>query len=253
MEKHEEFGIKGARGMENGLRLWVNRFYEKLTTPKTIRFCGYAAMTTYLGLLIIAIVIAATLGPRGFTFTEVWISNLGNIDTSPAPYLYDIACIAGGTLSIPFIFYQEKYIVPIPRSLGDFPAPHRWTYRLMGLAFFFTLFGNIFYPGVGIFSEARNYYDLHMIFTGLTFGSYVLGAFFFGLTLMTTRQQIVPRPYNFIIGPIGMAVPLGAFLLMTIDSSPIREWGTLWAILAFVIPTFLFTLRHADLQLEKKR
>ncbi len=242
--------------MESDSQSWVSRFYEKLTAAKTLIYCGYAAMASYLGLLIIAIIIAATLGPQGFSFTEVWISNLANTDTSPAPYLYDIACVAGGVLSIPFIFYQEKYITPIPRSNGDQPIPHRWTYRLMGLAFLFMLLSNFFYPGVGIFSEVRNFEEvvginLHGLFTELTFGTYALGALFFGLTLIITRQEIVPRPFNFIIGPIGITAPSGMIILSLVDGgSPIREWGTLWAILAFVIPVFLFTMSHAKKQLH---
>ncbi len=230
---------------------WVHRFYERLTSPKTIIYCGYTVMVMYLGLLIIAIIIAATLGPQGFSFTDTWISNLANVDTSPAPYLYDIACIAAGTLSIPFIFYQEKYIVPLPRL--DMPIPHRWVYRLMSLAFFFMLLSNFFYPGVGIFSEMRNYYDLHMIFTSLTFGSYMFGAFFFGLTLVLFRQPIVSRPWNFIIGPIGMFAPSGMIILSMFEGNALREWGTLWAILAFIIPVFLFTLKHAGKQLHNEK
>jgi hypothetical protein len=229
---------------------WVNRIYEKFSAPRTIVYCGYLVMATYLGLLIVAIILATTFGPSGFSFTGTWISNLGNIDTTPAPYLYNIACIAAGMLSMPFIFYQEKFIAPIPHNPGELPAPHRWTLRLVSLAFFFTLMGNICYPGVGIFSEMRNYYDLHMIFTDLTFGSYMIGAFFLGLTLLITHQSIVPRPYNYIIGPIGMTVPSGMIILSMIEGNPLREWGTLWAILAFVIPVFLFTIHHAKKQLH---
>jgi hypothetical protein len=236
--------------MEGKSPSWVNRIYEKLTAPRTIIYCGYTVMVAYLGLLITAIILAATLGPSGFSFTGTWISNLGNIDTTPAPYLYDIACIAAGTLSLPFIFYQEKFIAPIPRTSEELPAPHRWTFRLMSLAFFFTLMANICYPGVGIFSEMRNYYDLHMTFTDLTFGAYMIGAFFFGLVLLITRQSIVPRPYNYIIGPIGMTAPSGMIILSMIEGNPLREWGTLWAILAFVIPVFLFTIHHARKQLH---
>lgn len=244
--------------MGNESQSWVNRFYEKLTAPKTIIFCGYGVMAAYFGLLIIAIIIAATLGPRGFSFTEVWISNLANVDTSPAPYLYDIACVAAGTLSIPFIFYQEKHIAPIPSSTGGQPAaPHRWAYRLMGLGFFFTLMSNFCYPGVGIFSEVRHYEEivginLHGLFTELTFGSYMLAAFFLGLLLIVIRQPIVPRPWNYIIGPIGMLAPSGMIILSMIEGNALREWGTLWAILAFVVPLFLFTLKHAGKQLHNK-
>jgi len=129
----------------------------------------------------------------------------------------------------------------------------------MSLAFFFTLLSNFFYPGVGIFSEVRGFEEivginLHGLFTELTFGSYMIGAFFFGLTLIVARQSIVPRPYNYVIGVIGMTAPSGMIFFTIIDGgSALREWGTLWAILAFVIPVFLFTLRHASKQLHNER
>lgn len=38
-----------------------------------------------------------------------------------------------------------------------------------------------------------------------------------------------------------------------IEGNALREWGTLWAILAFVVPLFLFTLRYARKQLHYKK
>ncbi len=232
---------------------WIERAYNKLTAPRTIRFCGFAVMVGYIGLLIIGVIIAATLDPEGYTVWDNWISDLGSIENTPAPYLYDIACGAAGILSMPFIFYQEKYIAPIPRSPEELPAPPRMTYRTMGLAFFFSMLGNFFYIFVGIFSGDRNYFDLHNIFSYLTFGFYAFGTLFLGFTLMTTRQNIVPRPFNFIIGPIGMIAPISVAILNVIDSTPIREWGLLWAIMGFVIPVFLFTLMHAQKQIKNEK
>jgi len=224
---------------------WIARAYNKLTAPQTIKICGFAVMAFYIGLLLIGVLIAATLHPGGYTVWDNWISDLGSIEHTPAPYLYDIACAAAGILSMPFIFYQEKHIAPIPRTPEDLPAPNRMTYRGIGLAFFFTLLGNFFYIFVGIFSGDRNYYDLHNIFSYLTFGFYAFGTLFFGFTLMVARQKLVPRPWNFIIGPIGMVAPFTVAILNVIDSTPLREWGLLWAIMGFVIPVVLFTLRHA--------
>ncbi|NVM53793.1 MAG: hypothetical protein HWN66_08840 [Candidatus Helarchaeota archaeon] len=231
---------------------WVNRAYNKLTSPKAIKFCGYGVMIGYLGLLIIGVIIAATLDPDGYTVWDNWISDLGSIEHTPAPFLYDIACGIAGILSMPFIFYQERYIAPIPRTPEDLASvPHRMVYRGMSLAFFTTFLGNFFYIFVGIFSGDRNYFDLHMIFSELTFGFFMLGTLFFGFTLLISRE-IVPRPYNFIIGPIGIGAPLFMTVLNLIDSNPLREWGLLWSIMVFVIPVFLFTLRHAEKRLHSE-
>ncbi len=62
---------------------------------------------------------------------------------------------------------------------------------------------------------------------------------------MVARQKLVPRPWNYIIGPIGMVAPFSVAILNVIDSTPLREWALLWAIMGFVIPVVLFTLRHA--------
>ena len=39
---------------------WIERAYNKLIAPKTIKICGYTAIVTFFGLISQAIIVAVT-------------------------------------------------------------------------------------------------------------------------------------------------------------------------------------------------
>ena len=113
---------------------WINRAYEKLIAPGTIRFCGYAAMVVFFGFGISAITVAVLLGP-GFTIMNNWISDLGNHNFTPVPILFDISFFGSGLLIIPINLYLRKNITPTPRISEVLPASPRMRYRVMDWVF----------------------------------------------------------------------------------------------------------------------
>ncbi|MFW9943044.1 MAG: hypothetical protein ACFFFT_18550, partial [Candidatus Thorarchaeota archaeon] len=90
------------------------RFYNFVTNYNVIRYSAMIVMIGYLSLLIIGVIIAALLDPDGYTIWDNWISDLGSIDHTPAPFLYDIACIIAGSMTIPLTFYLEQLLAPLP-------------------------------------------------------------------------------------------------------------------------------------------
>ena len=239
--------------MQNLNQTWINKFYNKLTSPQTIRFCGYSVMGLYIGLVCIAYIVAFLFGSESYSIFNNYISDLGSIRFTPFPIIYDLACVFAGILTIPFIFYLERYIAPIPQSQDELPAPHRWTYRLVGLNFFFNMLGSIFYVGVGIFSEDRDYFGMHGICSYVTFGGFAFAALFLGITLLFTKQNIVPKPFNCIIGSIGIVLPITIAILNLIYGGPLLEWLLLFAILIWTIPLFLYSLNHAHKLISKSK
>jgi hypothetical membrane protein len=233
-------------------RDWIERGYAFLTEPKIIKICGYSTLVSFFGLLVIAVIIASIWGPEGYNIVDNWISDLGSFNYTPAPFLLDIAVISAGILLIPFYFYLEKYLAPIPHVPEDLPAPTRMTYRLMALNFFFNCLGTIGLLGVGIFSEDRDIAGLHFTFSALLFGSFAIGSIFLGLRITLLKQAIIPRPYNFIVGIYGIFVPftVGAFAVFNL--SPVWEWTLFFVLLGLILPMFLAALRHAENQLETK-
>jgi hypothetical membrane protein len=239
---------------------WIERIYNKITAPKTVKYAGILVLVLYIGLVAIGVLIAAIFGPTGYSVTTHFISALGDSDTTPAPYLYNIACISAGVLTIPFILYLEKQIAPIPRQAGDLPAPNRWNYRLTGMGFFWSMLGSIFYIGVGIFSADRDAIGdipMHEICSYGAFGGFAFAAIFLGIALVFTRQPLVPKPYNYPIGIWGIFGPI-TFAIFNLEGlngipSELLEWSLLWAILAWIIPLAIFMLKYIDKQIHNEK
>lgn len=231
---------------------WIERVYNKATAPKTIIICGFAVLILYIGLVGIGVLVAALTKPP-YTIWDNWISDLGSSDHTAVPILYDLACIFAGTLTIPITLYLEKYLAPIPRITEELPPPHRWSYRLTGIGFFFSMIGSFFYIGVGIWSGDRamlNGVNMHEICSFGAFGGFAFAAIFMGLALTISDRKLVPSPWNYILAAYGMHGPiLVAMLNMTGIpgvSGPFLEWALLFAILGWIVPLSLFILRHAE-------
>lgn len=234
---------------------WVERLYEFVTNPRTVRVSTYLILGLYIGLVIIGVIIATALDPDGYNVFDNWISDLGSSNHTPAPILYDLACISAGILTIPFHYYLERYLAPLPKTPNDFEKNrvpgHRWSFRLMGAGFFFSFIGSIFYIGVGIWSGDRselNGIPMHEICSIGAFLGFAFAAIFVGLTLTISDRRIVPSPFNYILGTYGVYVPITVAILNITGfpgaTGPLLEWSLLWAILGWIVPLSFFVLRH---------
>ncbi len=219
------------------LRESINRvrsnISKKIINEKIVKLIMYSLMGIYIGLLIVGHIIA-TLA-TGYTIWDNWISDLGGGKYTPAPYLYDIACIAAGTLSIPFIFYIEEFLTP------DLKNTTRMRIRFAEAAFVFGLMGAISYIGVGIFSEDRNFFGLHGLTSELAFGGFTLNAFFTGWFIIFYKTK-VPK----LLGAYGVIGPLTFLILFVIISNPLFEWLLLFSILLWLIPFSLAVFHKSE-------
>lgn len=231
---------------------WVENIYNIITGPKTIKYVGFIAVILFFGLIGSAIIVAVSVGP--YNIIDNWISDMGSFNYTPAPWLLDSALICTGILLIPFHFYTERYLAPIPRRSEELPAPHRWSYRLTGMAFFFNMIGSISMVLVGVFSEDRDY-GLHLPFSVALFGSFAFGAIFLGLSLTISDRKLVPSPWNYLLGAYGIhgLLLVGAFagynLFMDTSWAKLWEWIIFFALIAWILPLFFFSLRHAEKEL----
>jgi hypothetical membrane protein len=210
-------------------------------------------MIGYIFLLVEGVIIAALLDPDGYTIWDNWISDLGSINHTPAPILYDIACIIAGFMTIPLTFYMEKLLAPLPGETQLKEHHHsRLRYRLSSYAFLFSLIGNLGYIGVGIFSEDRDFEGLsilgmgpHSFMSYLAFGGFTFGAFFMGWLIVLYNTNI-PKS----LGIYGIFGPLTVAILNLIESTPLLEWFLLFSILIWVIPLSLIVLKKPELNLR---
>jgi len=226
------------------------KMYEFATNFNVVKISAMVVMFGYILLLIIGVIVAAFLDPDGYTIWDNWISDLGSSNDTPAPYLYDIACIVAGSMTIPLTFYMEKLLAPLPKRT-KIRGEHfsRLRFRLSSYAFIFSIIGNFGYIGVGIFSADRDYDFLsvlgmgpHGLMSYLAFGGFTFGAFFMGWLIVLYDTKI-PK----ILGIYGILGPLIIAILNLIDSTPLLEWMLLFSILIWIIPLSLIVLMKPEL------
>jgi len=223
------------------------KFYNKATEFEFFKKCALLVMFIYFPLLIIGVIVAY-LGTTSYippiwdyifshgsirwcryTIWTHWISDLGSIRYTPAPILYDLAAITAGLFTFPISFYLEKLLVPLDSS--------RMRIRMGSAAWLFSVIGNLGYIGVGIFSEDRNYFGLHGITSGMSFGGFTLGALFFGLIIIFYDTEL-PKS----LGIYGVIGPLGTMVTFGIVNGPLLEWFLLFSIIAWIIPLILIII-----------
>lgn len=227
------------------------KLYNFATNFKVVKISAIIVMIGYIFLLIIGVIIAVVFDPDGYTILDNWISDLGSFNDTPAPFLYDIACIIAGGMTIPLTYYMEKLLAPLPKRT-ELGGRHysRLRFRLSSFAFLFSFIGNLGYIGVGIFSADRDYEVLKVLGQGphgmmsyLAFGGFTLGAFFMGWLIVLYNTKI-PK----ILGIYGIFGPFTVAIVNLIDSTPLLEWMLLFSILIWIIPLSLIVLMKPDLR-----
>ena len=226
------------------------KLYNFATSFNVVKLSAMIVMVGYILLLIIGVFIAAFLDPDGYTIWDNWISDLGSSNHTPAPFLYDIACIIAGSMTIPLTYFMEKLLAPLPKR-NEWGERHysRLRFRLSSFAFLFSIIGNFGYIGVGIFSADRDYDFIsvlgqgpHGIMSYLAFGGFTFAAFFMGWLIVLYKTKI-PK----ILGIYGIFGPLIVAILNLIDSTPLLEWMLLFSILFWIIPLSLTIFLKSEL------
>ena len=225
------------------------KFYKIVTNYNFIKKSSIIVITVYFTLLLIAVILAAVWGPYGYTIWTRMISDLGGSKYTPAPFIFDIASIFAGIMTIPLTFYIENLFAPLPtrKNIGE-QHFSRLRFRLSSNAFFFSLLGNIGYIFVGIFSEDRNgplldFASYHDVVSFFSFTGFAFGAFFIGWIVVLYNTKI-PKLFG-IYGIIGPPTMLFIFLF---TREALWEWILLFSILLWIIPLIFMILRTSELR-----
>ncbi len=228
-------------------------FYEKLTHPKTVKICVIVAFFTFIPGLIIGVIIASLFGSEGYNIVDNWISDLGSFNTTPAPFILDSIAIVSAILLVPiFLYIKDEFMMQPKKGTSEDPFAIKicsW----LGLIFMFV--GDIGLFGIGLFSEDRNTaLNLHMVFSGIVFGGFAIGALFTGLAIIY-KNQMLPRQFGYfmVIGP-----PF-ATILFVIDydthfiSIKLLEWMMLFAIFVWMIPLCVSLIKNLNQKLAQTK
>ncbi len=85
----------------------------KVINPRVIRILIILDLLIFLPGIVIAIILAVTLGgteigPGSYNFVENYISDLGSARYSPAPWLLDGISMISAVILIPLMIYAKK-------------------------------------------------------------------------------------------------------------------------------------------------
>ena len=223
------------------------KFYDKATEPKVVKISIYISLATFLPGLIIGIIVAMNFGPiPNYSLWFNYISDLGSIQYTPAPFIFNFTCIVSSIFIIPLILnlnrlYSSNMVEKIDNSRRTFHINRsRRVFGYMGVSFLFLGVVGMFF--VGVFNEDLSPVILHYIFAILTFVGFAFGAFFTGFAIVLKRK-LFPK----IIGYFMILGPSSASIFFLIAPQPLTRQFLEW-IMLFSAIVWYYTIVWITLQ-----
>ena len=95
----------------NLLFMKISRLFNHFLNQTLIKTCVYVSLITFLPGLLIGVLIAYFLGPESYNIIDNYVSDLGSIRYTPAPFVLDAIAMTTACFLIPVFFYIAKMIV----------------------------------------------------------------------------------------------------------------------------------------------
>jgi len=235
----------------NRIIIKFKNIYNKFVHEKAVKFCIISSLFIFLLGLFIAIIIAVNFGPRGYNIWDNFISDLGSLRYTPAPFILDFTFMITAVLQIPIYSYfiKQTLINHItsnlnPNNMISKKVSFSNIKRVANISLFFLILSSISFFGVGVFSVDRpTILELHLIFSVTLFTGLIFGAIFSG-TIIIINQTRIPRLLGIymVIGPITTGI-----LFLCPPPAVTRfflEWIMLFATLIWAIPCLLIMLNQ---------
>ena len=237
----------------NLLSMKINRIFNNFLNQKLIKTCIYVSLITFLPGLLIGVLIAHFFGPEGYNIIDNYISDLGSIRYTPAPFVLDVIVMTTACFLVPVFFYIAKIIVSDTKNIifssNKSIFKRIYCINIDLLAFFgllSLLSGAVGLFGIGLFSEDRTTeLGLHYTFSIIVFAGLAFGALFNGIAiLLKLKRTMFPRLLGLymIVGPFVVTI-LFIFPPHSLTRPPL-EWMMLFAAFLWLIPISLFILRN---------
>jgi hypothetical protein len=225
------------------------KFYDKVTEPKIVKISIYISLATFLPGIILGLAIALAYGPIPYNLWMNWISDLGSIKFTPAPYILDLTCTISAIFIVPLVLNLNRlYSSHMVENYNNSKRTHlaikyRRIFGYIGVVCLFVgIFGMFF---VGVFSLDRSPFDAHFYFSSLAFGGFAFGAFFTGLAIVL-KKRLFPKAvgYFMILGPST------ASIVFMIAPEPLTrqflEWIMLFSALSWYYVIVFITLQKLN-------
>ena len=249
LEKFNNFYINFMIPQIEKIKENSRKIYDKLTEPKIVKISIYVSLLTFLPGLIIGLVVALIIGPPGYNLLYNYISDLGSIIYTPAPYILDITCISTAIFITPLILNLNRLYSSSQNNLIINSKKEQRLIlfrRIFGYCGVVSLFiGVIGMFFVGIFSLDRSPLGLHYYFSTMTFGGFAIGGFFTGLAIVL-KNRVFPK----YIGYFMILGPSTATILFIIAPDPLTrqflEWLMMFVSLFWYYLIVLITLQKLN-------
>lgn len=193
-----------------------------LKSHKVVKHSILGAMWTYLSLVILSVIIATGFG---YSMISNTISDLGNSGSTPFPFLFDVACIIAGIITIPYNLFLHS----TSKSLTKSKIIH-FTSRCGLLS---GIIGGVGYLFMGVFSSDRSGPNgmLHGLCAMSAFSGFVFSILFFSIRFIFSPQKRAK-----LFGVCGVVIPFVILVLNLIQLTPLLEWMLLLSILFHIVP-----------------
>jgi hypothetical protein len=237
----------------NLLFMKTNRLFNHFLNQKLIKICIYVSILTFLPGLLIGVLIAYFFGPESYNIIDNYISDLGSIRYTPAPFVLDAITMTTACFLVPVFFYITKIIVSDTKNIifnSNKSIFKRIFCIYIDLHAFFGLLsllsGVVGLFGIGLFSEDRTTeLGLHYTFSIIVFAGLAFGALFNGIAiLLKLKKTMFPR----LLGLYMMIGPFTASVLFLFPPNsvtrPFLEWMMLLAAILWLIPQSLLILKN---------
>ena len=225
------------------------QIYDTLTRPKIVKISIYVSLITFLPGLITGLIVAINFGSLEYSLWYNWISDLGSLVYTPAPFILDLTCILSAIFIVPLILNLSRlYSSHQNYKLDNSKREHylilfRRIFGYIGVCCLFIGVVGMFF--VGVFSLDRSPFDLHYYFATSAFGGFAFGAFFTGLAIIL-KKRIFPKT----VGYFMIFGPSTACLLYLIAPAPLTrqllEWVLMFSSLAWYYVVVFITLQKLN-------
>jgi len=227
----------------------MSDFIEKLRSPRVVKASIIIAIVVFLPSLIIAMIIATTyggtrIGPGEFSIFTNFVSDLGSVRYTPAPFILDIIAMITAFLLIPIFLYFKMDFDEAPLRKRD--NEPKFVIFSRYLAFFFLFVACIGFFGIGLFSEDRSKpFYLHEIFSVITWGGFGVAALFMGVVVIN-KETLFSKTvgYFMIFAPTPATISYLSFYLARMQLRYFFEWLMLFCIFIWLIPFSLKLIRN---------
>ncbi|MFX1327506.1 MAG: hypothetical protein ACFE91_05105 [Promethearchaeota archaeon] len=193
-----------------------NKWNEKVT----IKSCLMTGLISYLFLLFSSLGIASLGDYKILTHT---ISELGSIQSTKIPFLFDLSSILGGITTILLNFYLFKRIKL--NTTQNLLMSNMNRYRMVS-----GLLGSIGIIFVGFFNLDRACGLCHSLFCFLAFGGFICSLLVQGIMIFQNEIEI-PKSVG-----LTSIVPLIVFIFHCFFPFPLLEWILLFSIISALLP-----------------